>query len=134
MFEPIDHKDSDADYRRDVRQAVESQYGELKPTPSRSELVGSWIHSLYSNDGTPYRLHEDGTVSCQFDSDTGPKGRWSFEDDRFTSQTWCEPTPEYGLDEGAWDEAVYHCMMTGKGTVVLWNGDGSLIMTLTPKR
>lgn len=132
MFEPIDHKDSDFEYRQAVRSVVEQRHGTLKSITSRDALVGKWSHSIFSDDGTPYVLNDDGTVSCKFDEESAPNGRWAFADDRFTDHTWCQPAPEYGLDEGTWNIETYHCMISGDGIVVLWNGDGSLQMTLTP--
>jgi len=47
---------------------------------------------------------------------------------------------EDGLPKGTWNinhyhyHYHYHCMMTDDGIVVIWNGDGSLRMTLTPSR
>ncbi len=132
MFEPIDHKDSDLEYRFAVRSGIEQRHGTLKSITSRDQLVGQWTHSILSDDGTPYILNNDGTVNCKFDEESTPNGRWEFADDRFTDHTWCKPSPEYGLDEGTWNIEIYHCMITDEGIVVLWNGDGSLQMTLTP--
>ena len=132
MFEPIDHKDSDLEYRQEVRDVIEKEYGPLQSMSSRDELVGKWIHSLFSEDDALYVLSEDGTVRCKFDNDANPNGKWSFETDRFTDWTWCEADPEFGLDEGTWNIESYHCMKTKNGRVVLWNGDGSLRMILTP--
>ena len=130
MFEPIDHKDSDLEYRQAVRSGIEQRHGPLKSIPSRDELVGRWIHSLFSDDGTPYVLDREGTVHSKFDKVTNPKGKWEFSADRFTDHSWCEPMPESGIDEGTWNIEIYHCMMTEDGTVVLWKGDGSLQMSL----
>lgn len=133
MFEPIDHKDSDPEYRQRVRAAMERTYGPLSSIASRSDLVGKWKHSSYGDD-TPYVLHEDGTVSGKYDNASNPKGRWNFANDRFEDQTWYEPSPEYGLHDGGWNVEEYHCMITRDGVVVMWNGDGSMQMTLTPIR
>ncbi len=85
-----------------IRQALQdhiaSQYGPLRT--SRDELVGEWIHSFFSDDGTPSILHPDGTISCKFDKESKPKGKWEYVDNRFTDHTWSEPAPDYGLDEG----------------------------------
>lgn len=134
MFTPVDHKDSDAAYRQAVRENIERQHGPLRSISSRDELIGVWMHSIFSKDGTPYILDRDGTVTCRFDKESNPKGKWELSADQFTAHTWCEPAEEYGLDEGAWNIESYHCMVTNAGVVVLWNGDGSLQMTLTPQR
>ena len=58
------------------------------------------------------------------------KGKWDLSNDRLTDHTWCEPIPEYRLDEGTWNIDTYHCTVTEGGVIVLWNGDGFLQMTL----
>lgn len=134
IFSPIGHKDFDPAYRQAVRDNIARQYGPLRSISSREELIGEWIHSLFSDDGTPYIPGHDGTVSYKFEKDSNLWGKWEFAPDRFTEHTGCEPAREYGLDEGTWNIESYHCMRTSEGVVVLWNGDGSLQMTLTPRQ
>lgn len=58
-------------------------------------------------------------------------GEWKFESGIYSQTTWVSPMPEYGMHEASWNEEAYHCAQTADGRIVYWNGDGSLVVTLT---
>jgi hypothetical protein len=40
--------------------------------------------------------------------------------------------PDYGIEEESWNQEAHRCAKTADGRIVYWNGDGSLVVTLTP--
>lgn len=133
-FSPIDHKDSDREYRSLVRTSVEGRVGgKLRDITSASELVGDWVQTpTFSHDGSPTvrRFHEDGTCTLELGPQKLPEAKWRILPGVFVEETWCDPMPDYGIDEGCWSEERYHCALCDDGRVVYWNGDSSLLVEL----
>ena len=131
-FTPIDHKDSDAEYRAAVRAGIESSVGsKLVDIDSRDSVVGDWDLSFPKRpDKAPLRFSflPDGTIRSPYDEPETPSDKWRVDPGTFTAITWCKPMPEYGMDEGTWTSETYHCAVTEDGSVVRWNGDGSLLV------
>jgi hypothetical protein len=133
-FSPVDHKESDSEYVASVRTAVAEQTGvELLPIEDPAGLIGLWrsCPRLSSYEGKIEHLG-DGTLKMSSDAKDAKPGRWRLKEDAYIQTTWVPPMPEYGIDEESWNEEAYRCARTSDGRIVYWNGDGSLIVTLSP--
>lgn len=96
-FKPIDHKDSDAEHRANVREGIELELGTtLRDAPSDA-LVGEWDCT------TPHRPKEpamrftyfaDGTFRSPSNSEDSPRRRWRIAEGVYTELTWDEPMPD----------------------------------------
>lgn len=132
---PIDHKDSDPGYRAAVRGGIETVLGaKLKELDSAESLLGDWNRTfprIPNASAERFSYFADGTFSAPYDSEGSPRGFWTVEDGVYTETTWGEPIPEYDIHEGTWNPTTYHCAVTDAGEVVIWNGDGSLVLLLT---
>lgn len=134
-FTPIDHKDSDLEYRNEVRGFVEQAVGsKLVDITSEEELIGDWERTcpyLPDHDSQRFSYLFDGTFRSPYDADDTPRSKWKVERGTFTEITWCKPMPEFGIAEGTWNYETLHCAVTDTGSVAIWNGDGSLLLLLT---
>ncbi len=140
---PIDHKDEAGEYRAQVRAAVFGRAGETgQPVTSREQLVGSWDAVVVGLAGPlpvpafVYRLGGggDSVVEVVGQSGTPSAGEWRLNPDAtFSLLTWCPPQPEYGIDDPQLDEDRRHVAALADGRVVMWNGDGSLVLMLAPQ-
>ncbi len=133
-FTPVDHKDSDPEYRAAVRAGIETLLGTpIEDIQDPETLLGEWERASPHLAGTPSQRFcylADGTFESPYDSEDSPRGQWQVEPGRYTETTWCQPMPEYGIDEGTWNPETYHCAVTDSGDVVIWNGDGSLLLLM----
>jgi hypothetical protein len=136
-FTPIDHKDSDREYRAAVREGIETLLGsKLRSLDSPDTLIGDWNRSFpHLPNGEPQRFTylPDGTFLSPYDSADSPFGKWEVRNGTYIETTWCEPMPEYGIEDGTWNPETYHCAATDTGAVALWNGDGSMLLLLTKR-
>ena len=134
-FTPIDHKDSDPEYRAAVLDGIETVLGsKLTYVDSPDALLGDWNRSCpHLPDREPQRFSylADGTFRSPYDSDDSPPGKWRIDNGTYTESTWCKPMPEYGMDEGTWNPETYHCAFAEDESIAIWNGDGSLLLLLT---
>lgn len=134
-FIPIDHKDSDPEYRVAVRRVVETVLGsKLVDIDSAEALLGEWDRtcpSLPGFESQRFSYQADGTFRSLHDMEDSPPGKWSIENGAYTETTWGAPIPEYGIHEGTWNPETYHCACTESGGIAIWNGDGSLLLLLT---
>lgn len=135
-FTPVDHKDSDPEYRRAVRAAVESVVGStLTDVTEPATLFGHWRQAFAAfpdQDPQNYEYRADGTLVSPYDQPGNPPNEWRLVANQCVQLTWCEPMPDYGMPEGTYEETRYHCAKSDDGKIVLWNGDGSIIITLSP--
>jgi hypothetical protein len=133
---PVDHKDSDAEYAAQVQKFIAVRVGaELLPIEDSQALVGRWRSSMSRQPDGEFDLEHlaDGTLRF---SDAEPvenaePAQWQFEDGGYFQKTWVPPMPEYDIDEPSWNCEGYRCAQTADGRIVYWNGDGSLVVTLT---
>lgn len=134
-FIPIDHKDSDPDYRAAVRSGIEDiLHSRLSEVADAEVFVGEWQRTcprLPNRPAQGFTYLADGTFQAPYDREDSPRGRWAFEQGVYTEITWGAPSPEYGILEGTWNPTMYHCAMTEAGEIAIWNGDGSLLLLLT---
>jgi len=139
-FVPIDHKDSDPEYRAAVRKSVEQTVGEkLLPVENPQSLVGDWEVSFprvpaWQGKPTIYSFRADETYSTSPQpADPAHPSRWKIErGEAMVQSSWCPPLPEVGIKKGSYSRQVYHCAWLASGRFVLWNGDSSLIQLLSP--
>jgi hypothetical protein len=141
---PIDHKDEAGVYRAQVRAAVFGRLGGTgQPVTSQEQLVGSWDVVVVGPAGPlpgptfVYRLGGDGNsvVEVVGQSGTLSAGEWRLNPDAtFSLLTWCPPEPEFGIDDPQLDEDRRYVAALADGRVVMWNGDGSLVLLLAPQR
>lgn len=134
-FTPIDHKDSDPEYRAAVRRDLETLLGSrLTELTCAEVMLGDWDRTcprLPNRPAQRFCYFADGTFAAPYDAEGSPRGRWGVEHGVYTEITWGAPSPEYGIDEGTWNPSAYHCAATESGAIVIWNGDGSLLLLLT---
>jgi len=134
-FQPVDHKDSDQMYRSQVRAVVSEIIGsELRDVVDSSSLIGEWRCSYPRTPAlapSTRSYFNDGTFTSTFDKNGIPTAKWEIEVGKYTEITWCEPMPEYGIDEGTWNYTTYHCAVTLDGSIAMWNGDASFLTLLT---
>ena len=137
---PIDHKDEPGEYRAQVRAAVFGRVGGTgQPVTSEEQLVGSWDVVVVGPAGPlpgpafVYRLGGEGdsVVEVVGQSEKPSAGEWRLNPDAtFSLLTWCPPDPEFGIDDPQLDEDRRHVAALADGRVVMWNGDGSLVLLL----
>ena len=133
-FIPIDHKESDADYAAMVRESIGRRLAiELLPITDPAAFIGRWRSSVTHASGPDYDIEHlnDGTLNIAFQPTDGKPGKWALEFGTYIQTTWVPPMPEYGMEEESWNQEAYRCAMTPDGRIVYWNGDGSLVVTLT---
>jgi hypothetical protein len=132
-FEPVDHKESDAKYAEIVRAGVAQRVGaELLPIDDPAFLVGKWRSSLgLSRRSRDVEHFADGTMPASANLPDAKPGKWRLKGDTYIQTTWVPPMPEYGIDNASWSEEAYRCARISEGQFVYWNGDGSLVITLT---
>lgn len=133
-FRPIDHKDSDVEYRANVRKGVESTLGTALSDPSPDALIGEWdctAPHLPSRPALHFTYFADGTFRSPYYSEEAPRQRWKIADGVYTELTWEEPMPEHGIPEGSWTPEEFHCAVTSTASIAIWNGDGSMLHLLT---
>jgi len=133
-FIPIDHKESDVEYVALVRNSVAKRLKTtLENVDDPSFLVGRWRSSLSRRSASDYDFEHlaDGTFASRDATSVGPAGRWKLEGGAYVVTSWCPPLPEDKIDEGFWEAEAFRCAKTGQGQIVYWNGDGSLVVTLT---
>jgi hypothetical protein len=140
---PVDHKDEPGDYRQQVREGVEKRVGMRgQPVTGPDELVGSWDVAADTSLGElppkpmfVYHLHTDG--SSVVETTAGDRmhrntGEWRLNSDgTFSLLTWCPPDPEFGIDKPQLDEERNFVAALADGRLVMWNGDGSLLLVLS---
>lgn len=140
---PIDHKDEPGEYRRQVRDGVFSRVGVPgQPVNDGRQLVGVWdVYFVWLDgpQGEPmfvYRLDKGGTATVKAtDSQDAPSsGEWRLnQDGTFSLLTWCPADPEFGIPEPQLDEDRRHIAALPEGRLVVWNGDGSSVLLLSPR-
>lgn len=131
---PVDHKDSDAEYAAQVRKFVGQHVdAELLPIDDAAFLVGRWRSSLSRAQDREFDLEHlaDGTLRFASEAADAEPGKWQLQDETYIQTTWVPPMPDYGIDEATWNQEAYHCARTADGRIVYWNGDSSLVVTLT---
>jgi hypothetical protein len=143
---PIDHKDDPGDYRQTVREGVEKRVGMRgQPVTRPDELVGSWEVAADTSLGKlppkplfVYHLREDGSSIIETTAGGGTHrntGEWRLNrDGTFSLLTWCQPDPEFGIDKPQLDEERSFVAALADGRLVMWNGDGSLLLVLSRQR
>jgi hypothetical protein len=143
---PIDHKDEPGDYRQKVREEVEKRVGmPAQPVGSRDELLASWNVAIDTSFGKlppeprfVYHLRPDGT--CVIETTVEGRtlqdtGKWRLNGDgTFSLLTLCPAAPEFGIDQPQLDEDRRHVAALADGRLVMWNGDGSLLLVLSRQR
>jgi protein involved in sex pheromone biosynthesis len=132
----VDHKDSDAEYAAHVRKFVGQHVdAELLPIDDAAFLVGRWRSSLSHAVDQEFDLEHlaDGTLRLAGEEpvENAEPDQWQFKDGGYFQKTWVPPMPEYDIDEPSWNYEGYRCAQTADGRIVYWNGDGSLVVTLT---
>jgi hypothetical protein len=140
---PTDHKDELGAYRSQVRAGVFARIGCAGVSvASRDQLTGSWDVAVVGLGPAPapivvYHLREDGKAAIEVVGQLGPPsaGEWQFNPDgTFSMLTWCPPDPEFGIDESRPDEDRRHLAALPDGRLAMWNGDGSMVLLLSPRR
>jgi hypothetical protein len=133
-FKPIDHKDSDAEYRANVRKGIELSLGTTLTVASTDALIGDWERTAAHRPSQPalrFTYFADGTFRSPYDSKEAPRRRWKIADGVYTELAWEEPMPEHDIHEGSWTPEEFHCAVTSTGSIAIWNGDGSMLLLLT---
>jgi hypothetical protein len=139
---PIDMKDIPGPYRDEVRAAVLGRLGGGGPLARPEELTGSWDVAFDRSLGGAtqpafvYHLRPDGTSEVEVaGGEVGPTtGHWSLNPDgTFSLMTWCPPLPEVAIPEWGMEEARFHLAGLADGRRVIWDGDGSLVLVLSPR-
>lgn len=78
-FTPVDHKDSDPEYRAAVLDGIESAVGsKLHSIDSPEILIGSWNRScprLPNREPQRFTYLDDGTFRSPHDTDDSPRGQ-----------------------------------------------------------
>jgi hypothetical protein len=142
----IHHKDEPGEYRAKVREGVWKRVGMPgQAVTGRDELIGSWDVAADTSFGKRqpeprfvYHLRAD--ESCVIETSAGGKthqdtGKWRLNGDgTFSLLTRCAPAPEYGINESQLDEDRRHVAALAGGRLVMWNGDGSLLLILSRRR
>jgi hypothetical protein len=133
-FTLIDHKESDAEYAALVRESVGKRLdAELLPIEDAAVLIGRWRSSVAHVPDAEYDIEhlEDGTLKMPLEPKDAKPGKWALRSGAYFQTTWVPPMPDYGIEEESWNQEAYRCAITGDGRIVYWNGDGSLVVTLT---
>jgi hypothetical protein len=85
-----------------------------------------------------YHLREDGSSVIETTAGRGRHrntGEWRLNrDGTFSLLTWCPPDPEFGIDKAQLDEERSFVAALADGRLVMWNGDGSLLLVLSRQR
>lgn len=139
---PIDHKDEPGEYRSRVRTGVFTRVGcPGLPVASRDQLVGSWDVAFVGLGPAPtpmfvYHLRGDGTAAIEMAGQAEPPSaaEWRLNaDGTFSLLRWCPADPEFGMPEPQLDEDRRHLAALADGRLVMWNGDGSSVLLLSPR-
>jgi hypothetical protein len=144
---PIDIKDEPGEYRARVRESIQERIGMRgEPIKDRNDLVGDWdvAYDRWFEKLPPklvfvYHMQADGTLSIETLLDgrrLQDSGWWKLNSDgTFTKLISCPPDPSIpGLENGAIDDSRYHLLGLADGRRVIWNGDGSLVLILSPQK
>lgn len=134
-FDPIDHKELDQEYVARVRGFVAKRVGsELLPIEDAAFWIGRWCSSLKKKAQAEYNIEylNDSTFKLSAAAADSKPGRWKLKGDAYFETTWVPPMPEYGIEEESWNQEAYRCARAADGSIVYWNGDGSLVVILTP--
>lgn len=139
---PIDSKDKPGTYRNDVRETIFSLVGERGvPLASASQFIGEWTVSFVKADkqrtdaGYTYHLHSDGKATVNHsERPPCPEDKWKLNSDGSLSLIyWTPPMPELQIEEPQILEIRMHAAILPNGSIVCWNGDGSIVEHLTRK-
>lgn len=139
-YEPIDHKDRPGEYRSEVRLSVFHRVGSTGANvTSRQQIVGGWavnrVDLRGGKHGKPilYRLRADGQAIIEMEArPPSTRNEWRLNGDgTFSLMVWCEALPEDGLPLPTLEEIRMHAAALENGKLLLWNGDGSLVMLLS---
>ena len=133
-FTPVDHKESDPEYVALVRKSVAQRLDTtLQDIDDPAFIIGRWRSSISRQQTHDYDLEHmpDGTIADPGGTSDEHSSKWKIGNDTYEVTSWCPPMPEYGMDTGSWTGEAYRCARTEDGRFVYWNGDGSLIVTLT---
>ncbi|WP_259636582.1 hypothetical protein [Stieleria sedimenti] len=120
---PIDHKDSDLDYRRQVWKAVAQRVGsELTPMGKGADLTGEWVveFEMFGSRRpmTKYHFLGDNQLDVvRSENQAEIRDRTNFEVVSDGRVLTCEE--------------CFHGAMTEGGEFVLFNGDSSVVMVGT---
>src|SRR5690349_14417940 len=123
--QPVDHKDSDAEYAAQVQGHVAKRLGvELLPISSKRAFYGRWKSSFKFVQDKEYDVEHlaDGTMLQPLSEHKKP-GKWQYKAGVYTQTTWVPPIPEYGIEDPSWNQECYRCAQTADGRIVYWNGD-----------
>lgn len=139
---PIDHMDTPGEYRQQVRAGVFGRMGTPgRAVGDRKELLGDWdvgFVGLAGGEPEPafvYRLRPDGGAVVEMPGQPPSLGEWRLNPDgTFSLLTWCPADPEFGMPEPQLDEDRRHLAALPNGRLVTWNGDGSLVLLLSPRQ
>jgi hypothetical protein len=140
---PIDHKDETGEYRDQVRAGVFSRVeAPGQPVASRDQVAGSWDVAFVGLGPAPtpmfvYHLREDGKATIEVVAQAGltSVGEWRLNPDgTFSLLTRYPPDPALGIDEPQTEDDRRHVAALPGGRLVMWNGDGSLTLLLSPRR
>ena len=85
-----------------------------------------------------YHLRADGSSVIETTAGGGAHrdaGEWRLNrDGTFSLLTSCPPAPEFGIGEPQLDEERSFVAALADGRLVMWNGDGSLLLVLSRQR
>jgi hypothetical protein len=133
---PVDNKDKPGEYRERVRQDVFRRVGAIgAPITSAQQVVGDWaVHSIGVRGerrvaGFSLRLEPNGhAVIAHPQRSPSPHDEWRVnQDGSFSLIEWCPPMPQYGITEPQLEEIRRHAAVLPDGSVVIWNGDASVV-------
>lgn len=116
-FSPIDHKDTDPEYRATVWQNVSSRLNTvLQPVLAAAQLTGSWTVIAARTDKQLY------TEEFQDNGVVVRVTRWPAGSQRKEYR--------YEVRKGVLeiDYEGFHCALSDKGDVIVFNGDGSIVL------
>jgi hypothetical protein len=139
-YDPVDHKDAPGDYRSAVRSGVFQRVGAAGAAVlSREQIVGDWtvsfvgVHGEKRGKPTVYRFRPDGQAIIEMEGQPpSTRNEWRLNvDGTFSLMVWCDAMPKYGLLEPGLEEDRMHLAVIEGGSLVLWNGDGSLVKMLS---
>ena len=122
---PIDHKDSDLDYRRQVWNAVAQRVGsELTPMKRGADLTGEWVveFEMFGSRRPMAEYHFLGENQLKI---VGPGNQ-----DEVGDRTNFDVVSDGRVSTC---EECFHGAMTEGGEFVLFNGDSSVVMVGTKK-
>jgi hypothetical protein len=133
-FNPVDHKESDAEYVARIRKWVEQRAG--CPLLERVDplfLVGRWKSSIDYGHTEPfdYEFRADGTYTMPIAFEGPTPNTWRIEGDHFIETSWSPPAPQYDIHEPIQGQERYRCAQLEDGRFARWNGDSSFREFLT---